>query len=97
MDAPVLHDPGRGAFTVREDGAEAVLEYTRSDPAAVAFVSIFVPPALRDRGIAERLVTAGLSWARQQRLRVTAPCSYVAGFLSRHPEWNDLQPGREAS
>jgi predicted GNAT family acetyltransferase len=97
MDTSVLHDPGRSAFTVREDGVEAVLEYTRSDPAVVAFVRTFVTPALRGRGIAERLVTAGLSWARQQSLRASAKCSFVAGFLSKHPEWNDLRPGRGAS
>lgn len=97
MDTPVHHDPARGAFTVREDGAEAVLEYTRSDASAVAFVHTYVPPALRGRGIAERLVTAGLTWALEHGLRVTAQCSYVAGYLDRHPEWKDLRPGRDAS
>ena len=97
MDTPVHHDTARGAFTVREDGTEAVLEYTRSDASTVAFVHTLVPPALRGRGIAERLVTAGLSWAREQRLSVTAQCSYVAGFLERHPEWNDARPEGGAS
>ena len=97
MDTPVHHDPARGAFTVREDGAEAVLEYTRSDTSAVAFVHTYVPPALRGRGIAERLVTAGLTWALEHGLRVTAQCPYVAGYLERHPEWQDLRPGRDAS
>ncbi|MCX7029655.1 MAG: GNAT family N-acetyltransferase [Spirochaetes bacterium] len=93
MDTPVQHDPERGAFTVREDGAEGVLEYTRSDPTTAAFVHTFVPPALRGRGIAERLVTAGLSWAREQGLHVTASCPYVAAYLGRHPKWDDLRPG----
>jgi uncharacterized protein len=87
----VRHDPVRGAFLVVEDGAESVLEYVASGPSAVAFVHTFVPPALRGRGIAERLVAAGLTWARAQGLRVIASCSYVAAYLGRHPEWDDLQ------
>jgi predicted GNAT family acetyltransferase len=98
MDTPspeapitVRHDPARGAFLVVEDGAQSVLEYVANGPSAVAFVHTFVPPALRGRGIAERLVTAGLAWARDQGLRVIASCSYVAAYLGRHPEWDDLR------
>ncbi len=90
---PVRHDPARGAFLVIEDGAESVLEYVASGPSTVSFVHTFVPPALRGRGIAERLVAAGLGWARAQGLRVTASCSYVAAYLGRHPEWDDLRRG----
>jgi predicted GNAT family acetyltransferase len=89
--SPVRHDPVRGAFLVVEDGAESVLEYVPSGPSTVSFVHTFVPPALRGRGIAERLVTAGLSWARGQGLGVIASCSYVAAHLGRHPEWDDLR------
>jgi uncharacterized protein len=92
---PVRHDPVRSAFLVVEEGAESVLEYAVSGPSTVCFMHTFVPPALRGRGIAERLVTAGLSWARGEGLRVTASCSYVAAYLGRHPEWDDLQRGTD--
>jgi predicted GNAT family acetyltransferase len=97
MDNPVQHDPERNAFTTREDGSEAVLEYVRSGPTTVAFTRTYVPPHLRDRGIAERLVAAGLSWAREKGLRVKTSCSYVAWYLERHAEWNDVRSGGEAS
>jgi predicted GNAT family acetyltransferase len=97
MDSPVHHDPERGTFTAGVDGAEGVLEYARSGPTTVEFTHTFVPPALRGRGIAERLVIAGLSWAREQGLRVIPSCPYVAAWLGRHPEWDDLRPGRAAS
>ncbi len=93
---PVRHESERGAFTVHEDGGESVLAYTRSEATTIAFVHTFVPPALRGRGIAERLVAAGLARAREQGMRVTASCSYVAAYLDRHPEWDDLRPRRGA-
>jgi len=91
---PVRHDPVRGVFLVHEDGAECVLEYAPSGPSTVAFSHTYVPPRLRGRGIAERLVAAGLAWARAQGLRVIPACSYVAAYLGRHPEWNDLAADR---
>jgi predicted GNAT family acetyltransferase len=91
MEISVHHEAGRGSFSVRDGSAESVLEYVRGGPGLVTFVHTFVPPDLRGRGLAERLVTAGLSWAREQGLRVTATCSYVAAYLDRHPEWDDLR------
>jgi predicted GNAT family acetyltransferase len=53
MDTPVHHEPERGAFTVREEGAEGVPEFLRNGPGTAAFIRTFVPLALRGRGIAE--------------------------------------------
>ncbi len=49
-----------------------------------------VPPALQGKGVAGVLVQATLDWARQQQLRVRPTCSYVAGYMRRHPETQDL-------
>jgi uncharacterized protein len=92
MELAVHHDPAQGVFVVGDRASGSVLEYVRSSPGVVSFVHTFVPPALRGHGIAEQLVTAGLAWAREQGLRVVASCSYVAAYLDRHPEWNDLRP-----
>ena len=91
MDITVAHETGRSAFTVNQDGVESILEYTRLESGTVAFVHTFVPPALRGRGIAEQLVSSGLGWARGQGLRVLPSCSYVAAYMARHPEWDDLR------
>jgi uncharacterized protein len=40
--------------------------------------------------VAARLVKAALDWAREQQLRVRPSCSYVATYMRRHPETQDL-------
>ena len=49
-----------------------------------------VPAALRGQGIASRLTRGVLETARAQGLKVVPRCSFVAAFMSRHPEFNDL-------
>jgi uncharacterized protein len=49
-----------------------------------------VPLPLRGHGIAARLVAAALAHARSEGLRVDPRCSYVARYMQRHPETQDL-------
>jgi len=49
-----------------------------------------VPAALEGRGIAAALVAAALAWARSEGLKVQPACSYVAAYMRRHPETQDL-------
>jgi len=95
-----MHSPGPGAGTVRHhpaagrfeagDGTHrAVAEYVIRDGRMV-FTHTFVPPELRGRGLAEKLVRAGLEQARADRRKVVPQCSYVAAFIERHREFQDL-------
>jgi hypothetical protein len=86
---PVVHDPARQAFVLALDGAEAVCAYRRADPWLVLHHTE-VPPALQGRGLAAVLVQAALAWAREQGLGVRPTCSYVAAYMRRHPETQDL-------
>ena len=49
-----------------------------------------VPHALQGQGLAGELVQAVLDWARAQGLRVRPMCSYVAAYMRRHPQTQDL-------
>ena len=78
----VQHEPQRQRFVVSVDGEEAVLEY-RLDNHTVNFTHTFVPRSLRGRGIAERLVRTGSTWARAQGYAMQASCWYARRFLDR--------------
>ncbi len=49
-----------------------------------------VPRALQGQGLAGELVQAVLDWARAEGLRVRPTCSYVAAYMRRHVETQDL-------
>jgi predicted GNAT family acetyltransferase len=87
--ATVRHNPGASRFEVGNADEMAVAEYARHDDTLV-LTRTFVPPALRGRGLAEKLVRAALALAREEKRRVVPACSYVATFITRHPEFQEL-------
>ena len=55
-------------------------------------VHTVVEPEVAGNGIASMLARAALDHAREQHLTVIAECSFVRGFIERHPEYQDLVP-----
>ncbi len=49
-----------------------------------------VPPALRGRGIASRLIAGALDDTRRAGLRVVPSCPFVARFIDANPAYRDL-------
>ena len=92
MAVTVVHNPAAQRFGATVDGRLSVADYRlRRD--VITFTHTGVPLEQRGRGIAAALVGAALAWARGQRLRVVPACSYVARFMQRHPETQDLLNG----
>jgi hypothetical protein len=74
------------------DGITAYAAYELEDPERIVFTHTIVPEELSGRGIANQLVKHGLDEARSRGLTVVPQCSFVAAFIKRHPEYEDLLP-----
>jgi len=85
----VKHNPQAGRFEVEKDGQLAVLEYRLVD-GKIIFTHTGVPEALGGQGIGSYLAVAGLDHARAQALAVVPLCSFVAWYIQKHPEYQDL-------
>jgi len=85
----VEHQPNSGRFIVRVDGQMGELVYEQKKDQLI-FTHTGVPPALEGRGIGGQLVRAGLDYARENKLRVVPLCSFVAAYIRRHSEYQDL-------
>lgn len=90
MSSEIRHDVEGQRFVAEIDGAEAIVQYRRPDEETIDLYRTYTPEALRGRGIAGQIVRAALDHAREAGLRVVPTCSYVAGFVERHPEYQDL-------
>ena len=89
VDIAVENDAAANRFVARVDGQTAELQYERF-PDRIVLVHTEVPAALRGRGIADKLAHTALEYARAEHLRVVPRCPFVAAYLGRHPEYQDL-------
>lgn len=85
----VTHNPAARRHEAVVDGHLSICEYELADGEMI-FTRTVVPPELRGRGIAEKLVRVALAEARAAGRRVVPQCSYVARFIERHKEYADL-------
>ena len=88
-DIGVRHNPEANRFEAEVEGTLSVADYQLRDREMI-MTHTFVPPEMRGRGIAEKLVRTALEYAETQQLRVVPACSYVAAFIQRHPEFHRL-------
>ncbi len=85
----VLHNRDASRFEAQVNGRLARCDYRLND-GVMLLTHTEVPAALEGRGIAAALVRAALQHARASGLRVRPMCSYVAVYLRRHLEYQDL-------
>jgi predicted GNAT family acetyltransferase len=89
IDVVVHHNAAENRFEADVEGQLSVADYQLRGTEMI-MTHTFVPPHLRGRGIAEKLVRVALEHARSERLKVVPACSYVDAFIRRHPEYHPL-------
>lgn len=89
MAAAVRDNVEHHRFELDADGGTALMYY-RLEPGVITLVHTEVPPALGGKGIGSALVRGVLDLVRARGLKVIAKCPFVAAYMGRHPEYNDL-------
>ncbi len=89
MEATVQQEKSNHRFLVNLKGATALLLY-KEEGDTIYFTHTEVPPEMEGKGIGGQLAKAGLGYARENHLKVVARCPFVASYLKRHPEYQDL-------
>lgn len=80
----VVHQADQHRFVIKYQASEAQLVYrlfSNAGKPAIDFTSTFVPAEARGQGLAEKLVRAGIAWAKQQGYELHASCWYAAKFI----------------
>ena len=90
MSAPtVQHLADENRYEFRDGEAHAILTYQHEGD-RIVYDHTFVPVDFRGQGVAEKLVEAALADARKENLTVMPQCSYVATYIARHSQHQDL-------
>lgn len=85
----VTNDPKRQQFQVNMEGEVAYLEYRWSDGVLV-LMHTEVPDKLAGRGVGSALAAFAFGYAREKEVRVKVYCPFVAAWLKKHPDWQDI-------
>ena len=90
MSITVTDVPEKERWEAREgDTLAGLAAYRRTDD-LVIFTHTVVEDDFAGRGVGGLLARAALDSAREQRLRVRPDCPFIAEWISRHPEYEDL-------
>jgi predicted GNAT family acetyltransferase len=71
------------------DGGLAIAQYTLPK-GKIMFTHTEVPPAHEGQGIGTALIRFALASARTRRLKVIPICPFVAAYIAKQPEEQDL-------
>lgn len=76
-------------YELMTDGHLSIVEYmiTGND---VYLTHTEVPPVLEGRGIGSEIVSKALEDIKSRNMKLVPLCPFVAVYIKRHPEWNDL-------
>lgn len=90
MELEILHDKEKQKFYSINSGQESYLRYRMVDDRRIHFLTTFVPPSQRGKGIAQKVVEAGLEFARENHYVVSTSCWYVEDFLDKSDKYKNL-------
>ena len=85
----VVNNEAEHRFEARLGDATAFTEY-RLHEGALILPHTVVPDEFAGKGVGSQLAKAVLGWAREQGLEVVPTCPFIAGYITKHPEWHDL-------
>jgi predicted GNAT family acetyltransferase len=89
MSNEVHDNQSASRFELDVDGHIAFAEYKLA-PGIITFTHTVVPKELGGRGIGSILAKSVLGTARTHALKVVPQCEFIAGYIAKHPEFQDL-------
>lgn len=87
--AELTDDSARRRYEMVVDNSMAYVSYAPMGN-TITLVHTSVPTALEGKGVGSNLARAVLEDIRKKELKVVAECAFIAGFIKRHPEFQDL-------
>ena len=85
----VRHNAARGRYELDTPHGLAIAVYHQQGDRLV-FTHTEVPPAHEGRGVGTALIRFALASARSRGLKVVPVCPFVAAYMIKHPEEQDL-------
>ena len=88
-DVEITDNTAEQRFEVRLGADVAFAEY-RLKPGQLILPHTVVPPAFEGKGVASALARHAFAHAREKGLKVVPTCPFMAGWVKKHPEAQDV-------
>ena len=85
----IIHNEQNNRFETTIDGQTGYISYQNQGNALI-YDHTIVPQALGGRGVGSALVKHALNYARENDKKVIPQCSFVASYINKHSEYQDL-------
>lgn len=89
MSDEIIDNRARNRYELSVDGVTAHVDYART-PGTIRFIHTIVPEQLAGRGIGSKLAQFVLEDARRNGEKIIPQCPFIAAYLKRHSEYQDL-------
>ncbi|MEP6940543.1 MAG: GNAT family N-acetyltransferase [Rudaea sp.] len=89
MNEPITDNTAQHRYELQVEGTTAYVAYSRA-PGTITLNHTIVPEAFAGQGIGSRLAKFVLDTARERGDKVIVRCSFIAAYLKKHPEYNEL-------
>jgi predicted GNAT family acetyltransferase len=86
----VADDAGESRFVARVDGEVVGQAFYVGEAGKVVLTHTEVDPSQQGQGIGQVLVRQALDQLRAAGVQVVPQCPFVAAFIRRHPDYQDL-------
>lgn len=77
-------------MNLQQNDSTAIIEFDKIKPNILDLTHTEVPEELSENGVASKLVVGSLQYVKDNHLKLIASCPFIAKYISKHFEWNDL-------
>ena len=88
--ATVRHEAAQRRYELRVDGQSLGFAEYNEQGELMVFTHTEVDPSLSGQGLGSVLAKGALEDARRRGKRVVPQCEFIASYIERHEQWQDL-------
>lgn len=89
-DAKVRHDEKQQRYQLEIGDKTLGFAAYREDDDRLVFTHTEVDPTLEGQGMGSVLIRQSLDDARRRGKRIVPVCGFVAAYVKKHQDWNDI-------
>lgn len=90
QDAKVRHDEDQQRYVLEINGQDLGFAQYHEEGERQVFTHTEIDDSLAGQGMGGILVRKSLDDARRRGKRIVPVCEFIAAYVKKHPDWNDI-------